>query len=215
MSLCIGDDILKKLDREFYKRDTLIVAQELLGKILVKKINNQFIMGRIVEVEAYKGLIDKAAHSYGGKVTNRNRIMYGDGGYAYVFLIYGMYYCMNIVTSTIGNPEAVLIRGIEPLDGVNIMSELRFNKSFNDLSKKEKRNLSNGPGKLCLAFNITKEENGMDMCGDDLYVLDNTMDPMNNINIATSKRINIDYAEEAKDFYWRFFIKDNMYVSKG
>ncbi|WP_032120603.1 DNA-3-methyladenine glycosylase [Clostridium amazonitimonense] len=206
---------MKKLDREFYKRDTLIVAQELLGKILVKKINNQFIMGRIVEVEAYKGLIDKAAHSYGGKVTNRNRIMYGDGGYAYVFLIYGMYYCMNIVTSTIGNPEAVLIRGIEPLDGVNIMSELRFNKSFNDLSKKEKRNLSNGPGKLCLAFNITKEENGMDMCGDDLYVLDNTMDPMNNINIATSKRINIDYAEEAKDFYWRFFIKDNMYVSKG
>ena len=215
MSLCIGDDILKKLDREFYKRDTLIVAQELLGKILVKKINNQFIMGRIVEVEAYKGLIDKAAHSYGGKITNRNRIMYGDGGYAYVFLIYGMYYCMNIVTSTIGNPEAALIRGIEPLDGVNIMSELRFNKSFNDLSKKEKRNLSNGPGKLCLAFNITKEENGMDMCGDDLYVLDNTMDPMNNINIATSKRINIDYAEEAKDFHWRFFIKDNMYVSKG
>ncbi|WP_246583047.1 DNA-3-methyladenine glycosylase [Clostridium simiarum] len=206
---------MKKLDREFYKRDTLIVAQELLGKILVKKINNQFIMGRIVEVEAYKGLIDKAAHSYGGKITNRNRIMYGDGGYAYVFLIYGMYYCMNIVTSTIGNPEAALIRGIEPLDGVNIMSELRFNKSFNDLSKKEKRNLSNGPGKLCLAFNITKEENGMDMCGDDLYVLDNTMDPMNNINIATSKRINIDYSEEAKDFHWRFFIKDNMYVSKG
>ena len=203
---------MEKLRRKFYRRDTLIVAKELLGNLIVKNVGNDIVVAKIVEVEAYRGTIDKAAHSYSGKVTNRTKIMYGDGGFAYVYLIYGMYYCMNIVASTINNPEAILIRAVEPMDGIDIMSQLRFGKDFNDITKKQKINLTNGPGKLCIALNITKESNGVDMCGEDFYILDNEK---KDFTIETSKRINIDYSEEAKDFYWRFFIKDNLYVSKG
>lgn len=203
---------MEKLRREFYRRDTLIVAKELLGNLIVKNVGNDLIVAKIVEVEAYRGTIDKAAHSYSGKVTDRTKIMYGDGGFAYVYLIYGMYYCMNIVASTINNPEAILIRAVEPIDGINVMSQLRFGKDFNDITKKQKINLTNGPGKLCIALNITKESNGVDMCGEDFYILDNEK---KDFTIETSKRINIDYSEEAKDFYWRFFIKNNPYVSKG
>ncbi|MBU3196564.1 DNA-3-methyladenine glycosylase [Clostridium algidicarnis] len=203
---------MEKLSREFYRRDALIVAKELLGNFIVKKVGNDILVAKIVEVEAYKGTIDKAAHSYSGKVTNRTKIMYGDGGFAYVYLIYGIYYCMNIVASTIDNPEAILIRAVEPIDGIDIMSKLRYGKDFNDITKKQKINLTNGPGKLCIALNITKENNGTDMYGEDFYILDNEK---KEFTIETSKRINIDYSEEAKDFDWRFFIKDNIYVSKG
>ncbi|MBU3194362.1 DNA-3-methyladenine glycosylase [Clostridium algidicarnis] len=203
---------MEKLSREFYRRDALIVAKELLGNLIVKKVGNDILVAKIVEVEAYRGTIDKAAHSYSGKATNRTKIMYGDGGFAYVYLIYGMYYCMNIVASTIDNPEAILIRAVEPIDGIDIMSKLRYGKDFNDITKKQKINLTNGPGKLCIALNITKEDNGVDMYGEDFYILDNEK---KDFTIETSKRINIDYSEEAKDFDWRFFIKDNIYVSKG
>jgi len=203
---------LEKLSREFYRRDALIVAKELLGNLIVKKVGNDILVAKIVEVEAYRGTIDKAAHSYSGKATNRTKIMYGDGGFAYVYLIYGMYYCMNIVASTIDNPEAILIRAVEPIDGIDIMSKLRYGKDFNDITKKQKINLTNGPGKLCIALNITKEDNGVDMYGEDFYILNNEK---KDFTIETSKRINIDYSEEAKDFDWRFFIKDNIYVSKG
>ncbi|MBB6631735.1 DNA-3-methyladenine glycosylase [Clostridium algidicarnis] len=203
---------MEKLSREFYRRDALIVAKELLGNLIVKKVGNDILVAKIVEVEAYRGTIDKAAHSYSGKATNRTKIMYGDGGFAYVYLIYGMYYCMNIVASTIDNPEAILIRAVEPIDGIDIMSKLRYGKDFNDITKKQKINLTNGPGKLCIALNITKEDNGVDMYGEDFYILNNEK---KDFTIETSKRINIDYSEEAKDFDWRFFIKDNIYVSKG
>lgn len=203
---------MEKLSREFYRRDALIVSNELLGNLIVKKVGNDMVVAKIVEVEAYRGTIDKAAHSYSGKATNRTKIMYGDGGFAYVYLIYGMYYCMNIVASTMDKPEAILIRAVEPIDGIDIMSKLRYGKDFNDITKKQKVNLTNGPGKLCIALNITKEDNGIDMRGDDFYILDNKD---KQFTIETSKRINIDYSEEAKDFDWRFFIKDNIYVSKG
>ncbi|WP_029451098.1 DNA-3-methyladenine glycosylase [Clostridium algidicarnis] len=203
---------MEKLSREFYRRDALIVAKELLGNLIVKKVGNDILVAKIVEVEAYRGTIDKAAHSYSGKATNRTKIMYGDGGFAYVYLIYGIYYCMNIVASTIDNPEAILIRAVEPIDGIDIMSKLRYGKDFNDITKKQKINLTNGPGKLCIALNITKEDNGVDMYGEDFYILNNEK---KDFTIETSKRINIDYSEEAKDFDWRFFIKDNIYVSKG
>ncbi|SUY47979.1 3-methyladenine DNA glycosylase [Clostridium putrefaciens] len=203
---------MEKLSREFYRRDALIVSKELLGNLIVKKVGNDMVVAKIVEVEAYRGTIDKAAHSYSGKATNRTKIMYGDGGFAYVYLIYGMYYCMNIVASTMDKPEAILIRAVEPIDGIDIMSKLRYGKDFNDITKKQKVNLTNGPGKLCIALNITKEDNGIDMRGDDFYILDNKD---KQFTIETSKRINIDYSEEAKDFDWRFFIKDNIYVSKG
>ncbi len=115
-----------KLDRSFYNRNTLIVAKELLGKILVHNIDGKLLKGKIVETEGYLGLRDKAAHSYGGKKTNRVETMYGDPGRAYVYLIYGMYYCLNIVTEEEGSPEAVLIRGVEPLEGIDEMSINRF-----------------------------------------------------------------------------------------
>ena len=119
-----------KLNRSFYGRDTITVAKELLGNVLVHNIDGQLLKGIIVETEAYFGLEDKAAHSYGGKETKRVETMYGMPGTAYIYLIYGMYYCFNMVTEKVGIPEAVLIRGIEPLESLDKMSKYRFGKSL-------------------------------------------------------------------------------------
>ena len=200
-----------KLNRSFYDRDTVTVSRELLGKVLVHKINDKVIKGKIVEVEAYKGLEDKAAHSYHGKITDRVKVMYGEPGYAYVFIIYGMYNCINVVTRESGIPEAVLIRGLEPIEGFDFMSMNRYKKDYMSLSKKQKTNLTNGPGKLCIAMDIDRSNNGEDLCGSKLYIEEGEDDFF---EIHISKRIGIDYAEEAKDFLWRFSIKNNPYVSK-
>lgn len=201
---------MKKLDREFYNRDSLIVAKELLGKILVHEIDGHKISAKIVEVEAYMGVNDKAAHSYGGRRTPRVEVMYGEPGFSYVFIIYGMYHCFNIVTREAGIPQAVLIRAVEPLEGFELMAQNRFNKSFDELNKSQVIGLTNGPGKLCKALLINKEQNGEDLCGNKLYVLEGEKEDFETIS---SKRVGIDYAEEAKDFLWRFYIKDNKYVS--
>ncbi|QGU94942.1 DNA-3-methyladenine glycosylase [Clostridium bovifaecis] len=201
---------MKKLGKEFYKRNTLEVARELLGKYLIHEHEGNKLIGKIVEVEAYMGVEDKAAHSYGGRRTERTAVMYKEGGYAYVFQIYGMYYCVNVVTSEKEIPQAVLIRALEPVEGLDAMSENRYNKEYEELTNYQKKNLTNGPGKLCIAMNIDKELNGEDLCKEKLYILDNK----EKFDIITSKRINIDYAEEAKDYPWRFYIKDNKYISK-
>jgi len=201
----------KKLSRDFYNRDTVQVAQELLGMYLVHHTQNQVLVGKIVETEAYKGTIDKAAHSYGGKMTERNKIMFGAPGYAYVYLIYGMYMCMNIVTEPEGQPCAVLIRALEPIEGLGQMSFNRFSKTYQELLNNQIKSISNGPGKLCIAMNITKECYGEDLCGNKLYVAQ--PEKKEKFEIVTAKRINIDYAEEAIHFPWRFYIKDNIYVS--
>lgn len=203
-----------KLQREFYNRETLTVAKELLGKILVHKYNGKKASGVIVEVEAYKGLGDKAAHSYGGKRTKRVEVMYGEPGHAYVYIIYGMYNCMNVVTCEKGVPEAVLIRAVEPIEGLDIMSINRYNRKYNELSKKQMLNLTSGPGKLCIALNIDRSNNKEDLCGNTLYIEDNQNSSNVAFEIVSSKRIGIDYAEEAKEFMWRFYIKDNPYISK-
>ncbi len=202
-----------KLKREFYNRDTLDVAKDLLGKNLVHYIDGRRLVGKIVEVEAYIGAIDKAAHCYNNKVTERTKVMFGPPGYAYVYLIYGMYNCMNVVTEGEGNAAAVLIRAIEPVENIEIMAHNRYKKPIHQLTKRQKINLTNGPGKLCMAMNITKDiNNKMDLCGDNLWIEDNRE---NNIfEVVTTKRINIDYAEEAIDFPWRFYIRDNFFVSK-
>lgn len=200
-----------KLKREFYSRDTITVAKELLGKVLVHNYNGQLLKGKIVETEAYLGLKDKAAHSYGGRKTKRVEVMYGPAGIAYVYFIYGMYYCFNIVTQEEGIPEAVLIRGIEPIENIDLMAINRFNKPYKELTKYQKKNLTNGPGKLCMALNITKEvHNGLDLCGDILYLEEGNGE---NFNIVETTRIGIDYAEEAKYFPYRFYIEGNPYVS--
>lgn len=199
-----------KLNREFYNRDSLIVAKELLGKVLVHHVNGEKITAKIVETEAYMGVDDKAAHSYGGRRTQRVEVMYGDPGFSYVFIIYGMHYCFNVVTKEKGNPQAVLIRALEPLDGLDIMAYNRFSKSYNDLTNAQIKNLTNGPGKLCSAMLIDKSLNGENLCGNNLYIEDIDNE---NFSIVSTKRVGIDYAEEAKNYPWRFYIKDNKYVS--
>ncbi len=199
-----------KLNRSFYSRDTITVAKELLGKVLVHNIGGQKLKGIIVETEAYLGLKDKAAHSYGGKRTKRVETMYGMPGTAYVYLIYGMYYCFNIVTEEVGIPEAVLIRGIQPLEGLDEMSKNRFGKTYANLNKNQKKNLTNGPGKLSMAFNIDKTLDKEDLCKNKLYLEKGNND---NFNIIETTRIGIDYGEEAKDYPYRFYIEGNPHVS--
>lgn len=201
---------MNTLSREFYNRDSIIVAKELLGKILVHETGGHKLVSKIVETEAYMGTIDKAAHSYGGKRTKRVEVMYGQPGYSYVYLIYGMYNCLNIVSSEEGIPHAVLIRGVEPIEGIDIMAKNRFDKAYKLLTKSQKKGLTNGPGKLCMALDIDRSHNGIDMCGEKLYVKDGDNEEF---DVVSAKRVGIDYAEEAKDFLWRFYIKDNEYVS--
>ncbi|WP_127837256.1 DNA-3-methyladenine glycosylase [Clostridium prolinivorans] len=202
---------MEKLKREFYKKDAVTVAKCLLGKYLVHLIDNEEVIGKIVETEAYMGPTDKAAHSYNNRRTPRNEVMYGNPGFAYIYMIYGMYNCMNVVVEEINKPQAVLIRALEPVKGFEIMSKFRYKKNYKIISKREKLGLTNGPGKLCKALNIDRTLNGEDLCGSRLYILEN--DIKENFHIVASKRINIDYAEEAKDYLWRFYIKDNPYIS--
>ncbi|OPJ59395.1 DNA-3-methyladenine glycosylase [Clostridium oryzae] len=201
---------MKLLDREFYNRDTVIVAKELLGKVLVHEVNSQRISAKIVEAEAYMGVNDKAAHSYGGRRTARVEAMYGKPGTSYVFIIYGMYNCFNVVTREEGNPQAVLIRAAEPVEGLDIMAENRFKETYNQLTKSQIKGLTNGPGKLCGALLIDRSLNGEDLCGNKLYLEEGENEKF---NIISSKRVGIDYAEEAKDYPWRFYIENNKYVS--
>ncbi|WP_053954951.1 DNA-3-methyladenine glycosylase [Inediibacterium massiliense] len=194
-----------KLDESFYRKDALILAKDLLGKILVRKIDNHFIECKIVETESYIGPLDKGCHAYNNKRTKRTEVMFWRGGHAYIYMIYGMYYCLNIVAANKDEPQAVLIRGVEPLNEFEILKENRKIKS------KHLKDLTNGPGKLCDALNITKELNGYDMVAkDELYIKDNH----EKVEIVSAKRINIDYAEEYKDKLWRFYIKENPFVSK-
>ncbi|HEY8889003.1 MAG TPA: DNA-3-methyladenine glycosylase [Clostridium sp.] len=200
-----------KLTREFYARETLQVAKELLGKILVHEVNGVKLRGKIVETEAYIGSIDKACHAYGGKMTPRLTTLYGSPGIAYVYFIYGMYHCFNVITKEEGFPEGVLIRAIQPIEGLEEMSKLRFKKNYSELTKAQFKNLTTGPSKLCIAMNINKDNNKQDLCANELYIEDPV--EKEKIQIVVSKRIGIDYAEEAKDFLWRFYIKDNIWVS--
>lgn len=168
-------------------------------------------MGKIVETEAYIGSIDKACHAYGGKHTPRVETLYGMPGIAYVYFIYGMYHCFNVITKEEGFPEGVLIRAIEPIDGLDEMAKLRFKKEYNELEKAQIKNLTTGPSKLCIAMNINKENNQQDLCTSELYIEESV--DKEEIQIIEDKRIGINYAEEAVDFLWRFYIKDNICVS--
>lgn len=194
---------MKKLERSFYLRNACSVAEDLIGKILVHDSHEGRTSGIIVEAEAYRGPDDKAAHSYAGKRTERTEIMYHEGGLAYVYLIYGMYYCFNVTASIPGNPEAVLIRALQPLEGITLMSERR--------GKSDTLSLCSGPGKLCSAMGISKEHYGTDLCGNVLYITEG----VNDFRVMTSKRINIDYAEECRNFLWRYFAEGNKFVSNN
>ena len=191
-----------KLSREFYLRGGLEVAKDLIGKKLVHNSAAGKTAGIIVEVEAYLGKIDKAAHSYKGR-TARTEITFGAGGFAYVYQIYGKNFCMNVVANVAEIPDAILIRALQPVEGINLMIERR--------QKNNLRELCNGPGKLTQAMAITKNHYGVDLCGNEIFI--ETVENFQPEIVAT-KRINIDYAGDAANFLWRFIQKDNPCVSK-
>lgn len=195
---------MKKLTEDFFTRDALTVGRELIGKYLVREIDNEKIIVKITETESYLGDIDKACHAYGGKITDRTKTFYMNGSTIYVYLIYGMYYCFNIITDTINKPSAVLIRGAEPVENIEKLSLLRYNKPYKELTVYQKKNFLNGPGKLCKGLNIDKSFNEKSILSNYIYILDNK--DFDTSLVKTGKRINIDYAEEAKDFLWRFYI---------
>ncbi len=197
---------LKKLNRTFYKRDVLTVAPELLGKILVKADGSEIIAGRIVEVEAYDGRFDEAAHTFRGK-TKRNEIMFEPGGYFYVYFTYGAHFCCNIVTGNEGDGTAVLIRGVEPVAGLELMAFNRFGKNL--INEKEKYNLTSGPGKVCQAFGITREYYGEDLINGRIYLLSQRKIPGD--RVVRTTRIGI---KKSAELNWRFYIKDNPFVSR-
>lgn len=196
---------MSRLSLDFFARDTLTVARELLGMSLKHEINGHTIGVRITETEAYIGRIDKACHAYGGKRTPRTETLFAQAGTVYIYLIYGMYHCLNFVTEQVDEPAAVLIRGVEPLTEADreLLAHARFGKPYHELSAYQRKNFLNGPGKLCKALSLTKEQNGLLLSGNELYLEDTGNAPK---NIQVGKRIGIDYAEEAVDFPWRFYL---------
>ncbi|WP_054252822.1 DNA-3-methyladenine glycosylase [Neofamilia massiliensis] len=199
-----------KIQREFFKRDALEVAKDLLGKNLIVETDEGAMKVRLVEVEAYTGEEDKACHTYGGRRTARTEVMYKEGGHLYVYLIYGMYNMLNIVTGRQDDGQAVLIRAGEPLEGLDLMAKNRFDKTYKDLSSYQKKNLTNGPGKLAQALGLDRSHNGIDILGEKIYLED---DDYSDFEIEKSKRIGIDYAEEARDYLYRFYIKGSKFLS--
>lgn len=193
-------DGYKRLNWQFFNRNTITVAKELLGKYLVRETEKGAIVGEIIEVEAYLGAGDKACHSYNYKKTERTMVMYEKPGTLYVYLIYGMYHCLNVITEPQAIPCAVLIRQIYPVGGIELIIENRQIKT-----RKNYKNLTDGPGKLCMAFNITKHEfNGEDSCANESKLFFGHAEKQFNKSIVALKRIGINYAEEDKDKLLRF-----------
>lgn len=193
------------LTQDFFARDTVTVARELLGKHLVRILpDGQSVTVTVTETEAYVGPMDKACHAYGYKRTPRTQTMFAAPGTAYIYLIYGMYHCLNLVTEAEGEPCAVLIRGAVPAENVDIIAKNRFACKYDQMTPYQHKNFLNGPGKLCKALALTRAEDGISVLTPDsgLYLLHApTVE-----NFHTGKRIGIDYAEEAVDFPWRFWI---------
>ncbi len=190
-----------KLPRSFYFLPTLTVAKRLLGQLIIRKYRGSTLVGKIVEVEAYRGSIDPASHAYRGK-TRRNEVMFREGGHLYVYFTYGMHFCANVVTQREGLAEAVLVRGVEPLEGIDVMRRLRGRGIDDD-------NLTNGPAKFCKAFGIRREENGASLLGNVIYLAKGEKIPVPKIGVST--RIGIRNATDKK---WRYFVRGNRWVSR-
>lgn len=200
----------KRLGYGFYSCSALELSEKLLGKVLVHVVDGVPIGGVITETEAYMGVCDKASHAYGGRRTSRTETMYLAGGHAYVYLIYGMYSCMNITAAGEGNPEAVLIRSVAPYFGTDKLYELvkagsrrkRLPENLSCLDEKELLSFTNGPGKLCIAMGLSRENDKTDLVSDSaLYVSDCGITAAES---CRSTRVGIDYAEEAALYPWRF-----------
>ena len=195
------------LTREFYARDTLTAARDLLGRELVRVLpDGSRLSCRITETEAYIGRTDKACHAYGYKRTPRTETLFARPGTAYIYLIYGMYHCLNFVTEEEGEPAAVLIRGAEPVTNGDMIAQNRFGRKLENLTAYQRKNFLNGPGKLCRGLALTREQNGLDLTVPDggLYVRAGS--PPGPAAIRAGKRVGIDYAQEAAGFPWRFYL---------
>lgn len=198
---------MRKLKIEFYQRtDVINIARELLGKILVTKWSGIETSGRIVEVEAYNGIVDKASHAAGGRRTNRNEVMYGEGGVSYVYLCYGIHHLFNVVTNRQETPHAVLIRALEPIKGIDVMLE-RTGKIKLD------NTLTKGPGNVSKALGISfKQHSGLSLLSKELFIAEDDF-RLKKTDIVASPRIGVDYAGEDAKLPYRFFLKGNPFVS--
>ena len=190
----------RKLPRSFYQRPVLVVARDCIGKVLVHRTPQGIAAGRIVECEAYRGPEDRAAHSWRGR-TKRTEAMFGPPGRVYMFMLYGTSWAFNIVVGQEGEPHAILVRAIEPVEGIDLMSERRQ-------LPPSSRTLTNGPGKLCQALDLNRIHYGHDLCGADLFLRDGHRGP-----VARSARINIDYAGTWAARPWRFTERGNRFIS--
>ena len=192
------------LTRDFFDRDTLTVARELLGCYLVREWEGKKLAVRITETEAYIGRMDKACHAYQYKRTPRTETLFSKPGISYIYLIYGMYHCLNFVTEPEGTAAAVLLRGVEAVSGADLMAFNRFGRAYDRLTADQRKNFLNGPGKVCRALALTRTHNGLDLtAGGELFLCAGEA-PTGEIHVG--KRIGIDYAEEAVDFPWRFWL---------
>jgi len=198
---------MPKLSPGFYQQeDVVALARQLLGKQLYTCVNGVLTGGIIVETEAYNGITDKASHAYGNRYTSRTAPMYQAGGIAYVYLCYGIHYLFNVVTGRENNPQAVLIRGIEPLEGKEIMLERR------NMTRVLPR-ITAGPGALAKALGIDKQLNAKILTGNEIWIEDSTISHHDS-QIVASPRIGVAYAQEHAFLPWRFYVKGNPYVSK-
>jgi DNA-3-methyladenine glycosylase len=198
---------MNKLPREFYTRpDVLEVARDLIGKkLVVPNRNGSRVAGIIVETEGYRGPEDRASHAWNGRRTNRTETMYGVGGTAYVYFVYGMYYQFNVVTSVEDRPHAVLVRALEPAEGLDVMRRRRAGRSEYELTS--------GPGRLCLALEIDRKLDKADLLGERVWIEEGiSISPR---QIARGPRVGIDYAEEWAQKPWRFWARDNPFVSRS
>lgn len=197
---------MKKISQSFYDRtDVLQIARELLGKVVVTDINNRYTSGRIVETEAYVGLTDRASHSFNGRRTPKNEHMYSPPGTAYIYICYGIHHMLNVVTNKEGIPDAVLIRAVEPLEGVDIMLERTHKKQFD-------HSLTRGPGNTGKALGIFRHMSGLFLTDNQIYLCDDGF-KINDSEIGNSKRIGVDGAGEDAKLPYRFYIKKNPFVS--
>lgn len=186
-------------------QDATTVGKLLLGKYLVRNLEGKKLSGKIVETEAYIGPEDRACHAYQNKKTERNKAEFYLGGHIYIYLVYGMYWQLNITTGKNGVPECVLIRALQPKEGVEKMKEKR--------GKDKITNLTSGPGKLCQAIGLDKSFYGIDVCKNDKIYVEDRGENIEDMNIISTKRIGIDYAGEWKDKLLRFYIRGNKFVS--
>jgi len=197
---------MKILNKDFYIKDGITLAKDLLGKVIIREESGKSYYFRIVETEAYMGAEDKGAHVYGNKKTKRTAPLFEIGGTTYIYLIYGMYHCLNISANEVDVPHCVLIRAVEPMDE----QAINYAKQNRSIKSKKIADLTNGPGKLCKALNIDKSLNAHLVTDKGPLWIGEGQVPK---QIVMAKRINIPYAEEYKDMLWRFYIKDHPFVS--